>query len=167
MDNSPSHQHQTADAELGYVRSQVLDAFSEIELAIARLLIAAGNQPKGPHLGSMVEAFRKIEGIPGVAKANHPKRDDLANKICELLPVRADIVHSQMKVCRVDGVASAQFVNSQNASQSYPECRLLSVKHMIDIANAARTIASGIAQLNRINPPSSPPLPSPGAAAVP
>jgi|GEM_PF-1983463 hypothetical protein len=167
MDNSPSQFDQTARAELVDLRSQVLDAFSELEQAIAQLLKAAGQKPNGSHLGAKVEKFREIDGIPQMAKANHSKRDRLADQICDLFPVRADIVHSQMRVCRVDGVATANFINSQNASQSYPEGRLLTVEALTQIVSDARKIVSDIAQLGRVTQPSSPPPPSPGEAGVP
>lgn len=167
MDNSPTHHDQTARAELVDARSQVLDAFSELEQTIARLLKRSEQKPHGPHFGARVEAFRKIEGIPEIAKANYPKRDRLADKICDLLPVRADIVHSCMKVYRIDAISTAHFINSQNANQSYPDGRLLTLDQLDEIAKAARLIVCEIAQLGRVIPPSSPHPPSPGATGDP
>ena len=79
-------------------RNDILDAFADLEARVAFILKRAGKlPPKGQCLGQRIEIFRTVKANSEIATANLVKRDTLANSISELLPVRADIVHSKME----------------------------------------------------------------------
>lgn len=156
-------------AELAQARSDVLDAFASLEAMVCKMLRAAEKQlPNAAQFSARLEAFKKLEGISQIAKANLQKRDRLVAEISALLPVRADIVHSRLKACQIDGLPAAIFVNSQNQSDSYPQCRILTLDAMRRMVEAILRYAKDISELGRvINPPSLPQQPSPGAKVDP
>ena len=158
---------QSAESQLGLARSHFLDAFADVEAEIIRFLNQAGQFKSGTPFGSRIEAFRKLEGISRIAKANHTKRDKVADEIAALRPVRADIVHSRMQVRLMDNTAYALFVNAQNRHESYPSCRILNLADLETITRKLSEYLMDLNNLGRVNPPSSPQPPLPGAAGDP
>ena len=149
-------------------RNDILDAFADLETRIAFILKRAKNlPPKGQCLGQRLEIFRTVKANSEIAAANLARRDTLVNSIAELLPVRADIVHSRMKIHLIDGSPVGIFVNSHDANEKFPQNRLLTLAEMRCLVNSVQELTESLSKLSKPNPPSSPPPPSPGAAAGP
>lgn len=154
--------------ELIVARSAMLDAFGDLEARICCFLKDAKQLPKSQPLRSKIEAFKSLPGMPQLAKANLAKRDTLADEISQLLPIRADVVHSRMTRHDIDGKQAAIFVNSQNRSDAYPPCRILTEGDMRRITKDVLRIVTELGNLGRVvNPASSPQPPSPGAKGDP
>jgi hypothetical protein len=153
--------------ELVLARSDFLDAFAGLESAVCKVLRSAGQNPKGEPFSQRVKAFKSTEKTTLIAKQNHPKRDQIADEIAALLQLRADIVHSRMNLQTIDGELCACFINVQEAGTLYPPQRILKLEDLKKLGRMALRLEERIAQLGRVNPPSSPPPPLPGAAGGP
>lgn len=153
--------------ELVLARSDFLDAFALLEEAVAKILRSTGLGIKGEPFSQRVKAFRAAEKTNLIAKQNHAKRDHIADEISALLQIRADIVHSRMQLQAIDGVVCASFVNVQDMGAPFPARRILALDDLKQLVRIATKLAERIGQLNRVNPPSSPPPPSPDAAGDP
>lgn len=155
-----SSEHDINTAQFQQLRSEFLDAFAELESFIAVLLDHAGKAAPAQHLGCRLKEFREIEPNSRLAKENLKRRDQLAGKISALLPLRADIVHSTMRVCIIDGEPSAIFVNAQNLAESNPPCRVMSQADLTRLLKQVEDLTAQLRTLNRSpNPPSSQPRP--------
>jgi hypothetical protein len=150
-----------AETDVALARSELLDAFSDLEARISGLLKVGKADVKCQHLGAKVELFRKLQGI------SHPKRDQLAGTTADLLPLRADIVHSRMQIRTIDGTATGIFVNSQNQNEVHPLCRLLTAEDLRQFIRKLAQLTDELGKLGRVSPASSPPPPSPDAADGP
>lgn len=149
------------------LRNEFLDAFAELETAVFRVLHSCAKPATSEPFSQRVKAFRTAEKTGLIAKANLSQRDQIADGIVNLLTVRADIVHSVMKISNVDGCDTAIFVNAREASADFPLARSLTVNDLRDLIQKVKQLNNQIANLRSVNPPSSQPPPSPGAAGVP
>lgn len=156
-----------ASVELVLARSDFLDAFAALEEAVAKVLRSAGQSLKGEPFSQRVKAFRTAEKTTLIAKQNLPKRDHIADEIQGLLQLRADVVHSRMELTSIDGTLCASFINVQEMGGLFPTRRILALDDLKQISQMALRLADRISQLNKVNPASSPPPPSPGAAGDP
>ncbi len=159
--------HAAEGTELLLARSDFLDAFADLEIAVTRILRSCGTVTKGEPFSQKVKAFKTAEKTTLIAKSNHAMRDQIADEIFGLLQIRADIVHSRMTIRIIDGKVAASFLNVQEAGALFPPCRILihsEIKQLIEMTNR---LTQRIRALNRASPASSPPPPSPGAAGAP
>jgi hypothetical protein len=76
------------------------------------LVKVADKQLVGPN----IEALLKVPAGPHYSKAEKKRIDEQLVELRLLQPVRCDIVHSQMQVLLVDGVANAMFCNVQKSA---------------------------------------------------
>ncbi len=128
----------------------MLDAFANLEAIVCKLLKAANNEPpKNQPFRPKLDEFAKITGISQIATANLHKLALLVAEIKDLLPVRADIVHSHMQISNIDGTPSAMFTNSQNACETYPSVRILTLRQLHEIEREVLKIVDRIKALNR------------------
>lgn len=149
---------------LHIARSEFLDAFAELELVVLKILKSSGATAKGEPFSQKVKSFRSVNKTSLIAKANFPQRDILADDICTLLRIRADIVHSRMTICEINGVLAASFINVNEAGTPYPATRILDQSQLKQLTAEATRLVRRIGQLNKTNPASSPQPPSPDAA---
>ena len=159
--------HAAEGTELLLARSDFLDAFADLEAAVTRILRSCGTVTKGEPFSQKVKALRTADKTTLIAKSNHAQRDQIADEIFALLQIRADIVHSRMTMRIVDGKVAASFLNVHETGAPFPPCRLLfhsEIKQLIEMTNR---LTQRIRALNRSNPASWPPPPSPGAKAAP
>jgi hypothetical protein len=149
-------------------RSKFIDAFGQIETNVAAILKAGGISPCNTPMSQRLSEFRKLAANARLAKQNLGRRDQLAEKIALLMPVRTDIVHSVLTGCIVDGMVTAKLVNAQLSGDRLPPCRLLNESDFDRLIAEAGKIANDLLALAKpLNPASSPPPPSPGAAGDP
>ena len=151
-----------------FARSDVLDAFAELEALIGRILKSCGHPASNEPFGHRLKAFRTAGKTTFIAKANLGQRDHIADAIADLLPIRADIVHSAMRLVTFDGREVALFVNAQQAFAPYPQARIVDLVQLRGLARELRDLRKRVSELAKcVNPASSPPPPSPGAAGGP
>lgn len=155
------------EVELYLLRNDFLDACADLETAVCRVLRSCGDARSTEPFGHRVQAFRKAEKTNLIAKANYGQRDQIADAIAALLPVRADIVHSAMKLSTVDGQAMALFTNARAASDDYPLVRMLKAADFRELIRRVASLTARTAGLGRISPASSPPPPLRDAAGDP
>jgi len=153
--------------DMALARNDLLDAFADLEMTISRILRSCGIAPSNEPFGNRMKAFRSAEKTNLIAKANLGQRDQIADEIAMLLPIRADIVHSRLRASRVEGHVVCYFINSQEASSDYPSGRLLSIAQIQSLIERVIKLTERVGKLKLINPASSPPPPSPGAASAP
>lgn len=158
---------QSAESQLASARSSFIDAFANVEAEIAALLCAGGQLKSTTPFQTRMDAFRKLEGISKIAKANHSLRDKLADDIIDMCRLRGDIVHSSMETCQIDGAICAKFINVHSRQESCPPCRLITLADFQKVTQKLRVILAGLKNLSKVNPASSPQPPSKAAATGP
>lgn len=150
------------------LRSAFLDAFSDLETEVITILKSAGISSSNEPFGNRVQKLREADKTPRIAKANLGVRDQITDGITELLPIRADIVHSRMRIGILDGQPVALFINSKEASNSDALTRILTLKRMQGLVALVERLVKRISDLGRTaNPASSLPPPSPGVTGDP
>jgi hypothetical protein len=142
-------------------RSVFLDAFSELEIAVCKLLSTAasskGNEKKP--FGQRVEDLKNLKPCHKISKENCSKIPDKIIRIYPLLLIRSDIVHSRMELANVDGVMHAKICNNIMSIQDQPYVRLFNLQNFKDYASQAKRLANELNQI--INQPTNPKTPSP------
>lgn len=118
---------QEFDVQLGSfhrLRSELLDSFADIEKSL--IIYVSKNKPKGfcitAPLGHKIEAAKQVPAGPQRSKDLKVKADQELAKLAELLPLRADIVHSRMEVAVTSSSdLLAIFKNSKDDRLDHPE----------------------------------------------
>ncbi|MDE2411567.1 MAG: hypothetical protein KGM18_07310 [Sphingomonadales bacterium] len=168
MEIDASHNQAELDRiEFLIARNDFIDAFADLEVAVCRVLRSTGQNPKSEPFGQRVKTFREAEKTHLIAKANYGARNQIADEIFAILPVRADIVHSRMNTHRIDGQLAAVLTNVQDAGAEFPTARILTLAQFKQLVSRITQFTQRIAALGKINPASLPQPPSPGAAGDP
>lgn len=145
-------------------RNDFLDCFAELEAVIGRILKSCGQSVSNEPFGNRLKAFRLAEKTTLIAKANLAHRDHIADAIAELLPIRADVVHSTMRLATFDSRTVALFVNAQQAYSQCPQARIIDLSQLRALAREMRDLRKRVSELaKRANPTPSPSGPTPGA----
>ena len=147
-------------------RSKCVDAFALAEASVQALLNGAKLKCTTEPFKQKIGMVKKLPANPQYSKARKLEVDNLASELESLLALRADIVHSPMQIALIDGTAFACFVNAKEAGENAPFARLLGYNALKAVARQVLQIANKLAE-TKINPASSPPPPSPGAAGDP
>ena len=106
------------------MRSDLLDSFADIEQTL--LIYVKHTKQKNfcatAPLGHKIEAAKKVPAGPQRSKELKAKADSELSKLAELLPLRADIVHSRMELAvTTSNQLLAIFRNIKDATSSHPE----------------------------------------------
>ena len=153
MDIEPSSvDREQAKATLVVARSEFIDAFAELEEVVSRILRSAGHAPKGEPFCQRIKTFRGLDKSPLIAKPNFGARNQLADAILALLPVRADIVHSRLDVRMIDGLAAAMLTNAHESGTEYPTCRVLTATQFHELTNRIVRYTQRIGALGKTKP---------------
>ena len=110
-------------------RSEMLDSFADIEQALLAYVLKSDQ--KGfcitAPLGHKIEAAKKIPAGPRRSKDLKVQADNELSNLMELLPLRADIVHSRMEIAvTTAGKFIAIFQNSKDVTTHHPEALVFS-----------------------------------------
>lgn len=156
MESSPDlivdHQHKI---DFVLLRNDFLDAFSDLETEISKVLQSCGIGNSKEPFGQRLQKFRGVSKTTLIANTNYPKRDRLADKIGDILPIRADLIHSHMVVRTVNSEPSARFVNSQDAYARYPQGREMSLTDLQGLVASVSDLTLQIKELRRVANPAS------------
>jgi hypothetical protein len=135
--------------DFAILRNDFLDAFSDLETEVTRILCSCGVAASNEAFGLRLQKFREVSKTSLIANANYVSRDRVADDIAKLLSLRADIIHSRMLVRLVANEPSARFVNSQDAHSKHPSGRELSLAEMQTLVSSIRNLADQIKDLRR------------------
>ncbi len=136
-------------------RSMFLDAFSELEIAVCRLL-SMSSTSKGSEkrsFGHRLEELKLVTPCHKISKEKCAKLADKIERILPLLSMRSDIVHSRIELVNVDGVMHAKIYNNIMSIHNQPYIRLLKLENFKAYSSEAKRIANELNQI--INRPQS------------
>jgi hypothetical protein len=148
-------------------RGRFLDKFAEIEQSVIVLLKLSGAKCGNDSLGQKVESLRNFIAQLKCLKPQFSVALEALDDLEQILPLRNDIVHSRLALAIVDGASHALFRNTRFIQDRAPPVRLLSLKDFKHLEETLTGITTRLSVPTEINPASSPPQPSPGAATAP
>ena len=131
--------------ELSEARSDVLDAFANLEYAVAEAIKVSELEAacEGSPLGQKLEILAGLKPGPKLSKAKTKIVTDAAAKAQSLCEIRNDLVHSRMQF--VAGHPNiAIYINVRAINQPYPKARVLTVDQHSNLAQEAKTITDCI-----------------------
>lgn len=131
--------------ELSEARSMVLDAFANLEYAVAEAIKVSklGNVCEAAPLGQKLELLVGLKPSATLSKAKTKIVTDAAIKAQSLCEIRNDLVHSRMQF--VAGHPNiAIYINVRAINQAYPKARVLTVDQHNNLANEAKSITDRI-----------------------
>jgi|GEM_PF-5063474 len=109
--------------ELQIARSDLLDAFAELEEVIARLEARKNLKLNNASLGQRIARLRKLpDEKPPI------RLPQLLDELAKLNELRTEIVHRQMNVAAVRGTAKALFIARQEGENFPPVARVISLE---------------------------------------
>jgi hypothetical protein len=135
-------------------RNDVLDAFAQVEASVISFICSRGGDvgcPTRP-LAQKLETLASLKAGPRLSKAKKQAISLEAQKLAATLPVRADVVHSPLRIVTLDGIV-ALYVNASASNAQFPVARMLSLKQHYALAENAQAFADF---LNDKHNPSSP-----------
>ena len=118
-------------ASLKQARSDLLDAFAELDAAITIVLQSASLNKIPPLFGQRLEAVKL-----------HAQRN--LEEIDSLVPIRNDVVHSTLEFMNRKGGLSAVYVNSGSVDR-FPSSRVLNVADHREITRTVKGAAKRLA----------------------
>jgi hypothetical protein len=143
-------------------RSKCIDAFAALEEAIIGTLLNLQCNSKCESLGLKIEAIRKVCAEKSPQAKCHSLLDD-----CERMSsIRNDLVHSRLQVIDQGDRTVAWFANTRELHEHQGNARIFTLQGLLQLYQNVNTLADEVRKL-KLNPPSSPLPPSPGAAAGP
>lgn len=169
MELSETLSRSTTLVDFSLARSDFLDSFADLEAAIWVKLEKSGMSPIAREpFGNRLKAFRELPSGSQIAKCRINQRNQLADAVAKILPIRADLVHGRMRIAILDGEAVAMFTNATLAGDEDAPVRILTLARMRSISERLQRHTQTVGLLSKpVNPPSSPPPPSQDAAVDP
>ena len=105
--------------ELQAARSDLLDAFVEIETALRQVETELNLKPSNASLGQRIGRIQKASPDADLAK--------VLAQIAALNEVRTEVVHRSMSVVAIHGTAKALFIDQSERDHVAPTARLISI----------------------------------------
>ena len=107
---------------LAAARSNWLDAFGNLEIAVIRCARRNGAKPhpKGTAFKQRLTELASLKPSPTLSKKNLANLQTLIQECLIFLPLRATIVHSSMQVGQKMGIDVALFQNAVDAADDTP-----------------------------------------------
>ncbi len=142
-------------------RSEVLDAFAHAEKKLVLFLKQYGSEPccATSPLSQKLDHLKWVKPGPKLAKAKLKAVNEAVDIFRHALPLRADLVHSVLRVVEIDG-PTALYVNAANCSSESLNGRLMTMVQHEALAKRANDFAE-------VFSPPSPRPPSPDATSGP
>ncbi len=133
--------HSFLPKELSEARSNVLDAFANLEYAIGeaiKVIELEAGCASAP-LGQKLEILAGLKPGPKLSKANTKIITDAVKQAQTLCEIRNDIVHSRMQF--IAGHPNiAVYINVRAINQPYPKARVLTLDQHGNLTNEAKAI---------------------------
>ena len=146
-------------------RSIFLDAFSELEKAVSKLLSCSPtfNEVAKTPFGNRIQELKNLKPCQKISKEKCAKLSDKIDRIRPIMLIRSDIVHSEMNVVNLNGVMHAKICNNYTVVNDPTLVRLLNIECFKILTKEAKKLANELNQM--FNPPSSPLQPLQGVKA--
>jgi hypothetical protein len=137
-------------------RSDCIDAFAKVELSAHRLstLLKVTPVERVP-FSQLIRTLRVASPGPQLSKMNAPKLREICDRITELLPQRADLVHSEMSIAIGPTGPLAVFRNAAAVSAHSPRA---SVYDLAEFEQFTRDVRSLAGQLDEMRKPQTKPV---------
>ena len=139
------------------LRSEVLDCFADIEKTILNYISRSGqkNCCMTLSLGHKLEAAKKVPAGPQRSKDLKNKADAELNKLTNLLPARADMVHSRMEIAiTTSSEVIAIFKNSKDAGSDCQEALVFKMSQLENFVSKLGALEKSLKKaLNAQNAP--------------
>jgi hypothetical protein len=158
---------QNSHNDFHIARSIFLDAFSELEIAVAALLATCSSFKEGEKkpFGQRVESLKTLLPNSKLSKEKCAKIHDKAAHILPIHIIRCDIVHGQLDVVNIDGLMHAKICNNNTVTHDPTMVRLLNMECFKLLARESKKIANELKQI--LNQPTSKPQATPPVKASP
>ena len=137
------------------LRSDMLDSFADIEQTLSNYVVS--NHQKGfcstAPLGHKIEAAKKVPAGPRRSKSLKSNADAELSKLSELLPLRADMVHSRMELAVT---STSQFVaifrNTKDLAIRHPEALVFNIKEfelfVLNVSTLGKSLSKALTAQN-------------------
>jgi hypothetical protein len=129
------------------LRSELLDCFADIERSLLNYIMNStqnGCCITAP-LGHKIEAAKKVAPGPQRSKELKMRADVQLSKLAEILPLRADIVHSRMEVAVTSrGKIIAIFRNAKDAKLEHPEALVFEQQDLMKFVDETNSIGKSL-----------------------
>lgn len=157
----------TQIAMFALARSNWLDRFSRLEVAVMRCVdrFCVEPSPRGMPLSQRLTMLSALTASPTCPKDKIEKLQKLVNECIRLLPLRATIVHSEMKIGSCDGKPAALFRNGTDVAGNLPIYVIMTEHDFLADRRSLQSLTDRLSNL--LVSPSGPPRPKPAAAAGP
>lgn len=152
--------------EFSRIRSEFIDEFSRLEIAVGRGLQKLGLEfdPRKCSFDQLVEKLSKAKPSPKLSKKNAAELARLAGVCHPFQNLRASMVHSIMEMVTRDDQALVPFRNVADVLHDMHVCYALT---STDLRGRIESLPEITRQVEKTISPSSPPPPRPAAAAGP
>jgi hypothetical protein len=137
------------------MRSDMLDSFADIEQTLMAY-VAQTNQKScciTAPLGQKIEAAKKVPAGPRRSKDLKAKADAELSKLAELLPIRADMVHSRMELAvTISSQFLAIFKNAKDETSTHADALVFNddefEKFVTEVKSLAEILAEALSAQN-------------------
>lgn len=130
---------------LHVARSRFIDAHAKVEEAICRRLRNHDIDPANWQIAQRIEALKGVKASPRYSKQERNRVHDTLARFTPINEIRCDIAHGQLKAVKIDGEATACFVNARNAGQRCTLARLVRPADFatltVDLEDIAKNLA--------------------------
>ena len=130
------------------MRSEMLDSFADIEQSL--MAYVAQTKQKSfcvtAPLGHKIDAAKRVPAGPRRSKELKAKADAELSKLAELLPVRADMVHSRMELAvTTSSQFLAIFKNAKDVTSNHPDALVFNNNEFERFVSEVRSLAESLA----------------------
>ncbi len=146
-------------------RSKCVDAFAEVEQAVITVLRVREQKVGSEPFSAKIAKLKAVSPSSRLSKASVGRLPALIARCSEIANLRNDIVHSRLQIAVINEEHRACFINLREDDRSSQTARLMTLQGIRDTATEMRELGNDLRAL--LSRPSSPPQPSPGAAAGP
>lgn len=162
---SALHPEVTSD-DFRIARSNFIDAHNKIEEIICKRLLRLDVDKSSSTLTQKIAHLKAVKASPKYSKKERERVGKTLDRFALLNEIRCDIVHSPLRIVCIDRKQTGCFINPRSIGKATRCARLVSLDDFAFLTRELGEIAKDLA-LEAINPASSPPPPSQGAASGP
>ncbi|GGD46753.1 hypothetical protein [Croceicoccus pelagius] len=146
-------------------RSRYLNSISKVEQQIVRIMRLADLKVEKLGLGLNLRSLKNAKPSCRLSKEHFAKLGGIAEELASILEERADIVHGQLRIVKIDGEAMALFSNPQSAKTDQSQLvRMISLDGFSQAAARANKLAD---QLKKLGLPTKPKAKAPQQSGAP
>lgn len=135
------------DGAFAVARSQCMDAFARLELAVGHAALRLGLTRNKDCLGRRVASLGKAVPSSALSKANHAKLPDWIRETETLVEIRATLVHAVMQIGLFGGSKRAVFANVADQLAHSPKAAQFDLR---ELRATCKTVEDQTAKLRQL-----------------